>query len=103
MNLNVLLVVGVCGVLLWVLVRALRTGEFSIENRTPGSPSCSFTRLRGDDNPVGFWMLAVRHVAAVIGFGGRGDRHARRLGAASGLGQKRVTLGGGQSGRSAAW
>jgi len=61
-----LLVVGFSAVLLWVLVKAMRTGEFSIENRTTGSPSRSVSRLRRDDNPVGFWILAVGHVAAII-------------------------------------
>jgi hypothetical protein len=67
-NLNLLAVVGACTVLLWVLIGAIRTGEFSIENRTGGLPSRSFSRLRRDDNPVGFWILAAGHVAAVIGF-----------------------------------
>ena len=70
MNLNLLLVFGFCAVLLWVLVKALRTGEFSIENRKSGSPSRSYSRLRRDDNPVGFWILAIGHVAAIIGFAG---------------------------------
>ena len=66
MNLTLILVVGASSVLLWVLVKAIRTGEFSIENRITGSPSRSFSRLRRDDNPVGFWILAVGHVSAII-------------------------------------
>jgi len=65
MNLNLILVLGFSAVLLWVLVKAMRTGEFSLENRKTGSPSSSFSRLRREDNPVGFWILAVGHGAAI--------------------------------------
>ena len=65
-SLNLIVVVGVCAVLLWVLVTAIGTGEFSLENRITGSPSRSFSRLRRADNPAGFWILAVGHVAAIV-------------------------------------
>jgi hypothetical protein len=65
-NLTLILVVGASAVLLWVLVSAIRTGEFRIENRTTGFERRSISLLRRDDNPVVFWFLAAAHVAVIL-------------------------------------
>jgi hypothetical protein len=61
-----LLLAGAGAVVLWVLLGAMRTGEFRNYERVGGMQS-RLTRVRRDSNPEGFWILVAGHISALVG------------------------------------